>query len=323
MKNKVSAWVWIGLSIVTVWSIAASAGCPAYNSTLIESSPRRNTNLGNLVVKHDFDGSADINLVYPDVGMYYGGYGFQMSHNGEVRQITNDFKGGIPLTVSGDWGITVTSPNGGTSCTSTIAHVARFNNGRYEVTTSDIARGSFSDSNAGAFSNSSSSSSASRTNLAEETSSEILGGVGPTGMGGGWAEASATFYRNGLLMVRGHARSDSNTSGVYAAYIVVGVDRRGRAIFVSNVLKMPTVCSKLDTCSHNVSDTLRDNINPEIAKYVVKIDVYAKTTSQGHSFREATIRTITEACATYDDLPAIARAAIALETGFPGCNPLK
>jgi len=159
--------------------------------------------------------------------------------------------------------------------------------------------------------------------LSEETSSEIHGGVGPTEMGGGWAEASATFYRNGLLMVRGHARSDSNFSGVYAAYIVVGVDRKGRAIFVSNVLEMPTVCSKWDGCSNNVNSTLRDNISPEIAKYATKIDVYATSTSQGRSVRESVIHTIKESCATYDDLPAVARAAIAYQTGFPGCNPLK
>jgi hypothetical protein len=159
--------------------------------------------------------------------------------------------------------------------------------------------------------------------LSEETSSEIHGRVGPTEMGGGWAEASATFYRDGLLMVQGHARSDSLVSGVHAAYIVVGVDRKGRAIFVSNLLEMPTVCSKMDTCSHNVNITLRDKINHEIAKYLAKINVYATSTSQGRSVRESVMRTLTEACATYDDLPAVARAAIAYQTGFPGCNPLK
>lgn len=157
--------------------------------------------------------------------------------------------------------------------------------------------------------------------LSPETSSEIRGGKGPTSMGGGWAEASATFYRNGLLVVEGHSRSDSRTSGTYAQIFVVGVDSRGRSLFVSNLFDMPTACSLLDTCSSERRTNFQQRINSDLAQYIARVDVYVADRSGGRSAREAFRVTITESCAAYDDLPVAARAAIAAETGFAGCNP--
>lgn len=158
--------------------------------------------------------------------------------------------------------------------------------------------------------------------LPPQTSSEIRGKKEPTSMGGGWAEASATFYRNGLLIVEGHSRSDSRTSGTYAQIFVVGVDSRGRSLFVSNLFDMPTACSLLDTCSSERRTNFQQRINSDLAQYIARVDVYVADRSGGRSAREAFRVTITESCAAYDDLPLAARAAIAAETGFVGCNPL-
>jgi Ricin-type beta-trefoil lectin domain len=156
--------------------------------------------------------------------------------------------------------------------------------------------------------------------LPPETSETIKGDNNKKNMDGGYAEAEATFYRNGLAVIETHSVSNSFTQGTKGSVFIVGSDRKGRAVFVSPVFNIPTACSKLDTCSSNRRDTIQHQINSELAKYVAKIDVFVQDRGTP-SLRESIKKTITETCGTYDDLPPAAKAGIAVETGFVGCGP--
>ena len=155
--------------------------------------------------------------------------------------------------------------------------------------------------------------------LPPENSSEVVG-ERYEDMGGGWGGARATLYRNGLLVIEGRAVSNANTSATRTTVNVVGVDSRGRAIFVSRHLDIPTACGRLDTCSSDRSGRSDQNISPEIARYVSRLNIHISD-RQGSSIYQNITRNITQACNSYDDLPVGVRAAIAAETGFPGCNP--
>ena len=315
-KHKLG--IWLGLcAAITVSEVAAlstpanAQNCSAYNSSVVTSVRQRNVPVGNILINNNYGpdpqaGSVSIRLYHSDApDRIFSTWSFA---SGESVSLATQ---GSRITIGGDWGIQIVFGNGVTSCIYPVADVGRFENGRYVVTATNIYR-----------SNTSSRPSSSSTNfLAAETSSEVRGGKRPTNMGGGWAEASATFYRNGLLVVEGHSRSDSRTSGTYAQIFVVGVDSRGRSLFVSNLFDMPTACSLLDTCSSERRTNFQQRINSDLAQYVARVDVYVADRSGGRSAREAFKTAITESCAAYDDLPVAARAAIAYETGFTGCNP--
>jgi hypothetical protein len=156
--------------------------------------------------------------------------------------------------------------------------------------------------------------------LPQEMSGTVKGPNSNKSMGGGFAEAEATFFRDGLAVIETHSVSTSFTQGTKGSVFIVGSDRKGRALFVSPVFNIPTACSKLDTCSSNRRDTIQHRINSEVAKYVAKIDVFVQDRGTT-SLRESIKKTITETCGTYDDLPPAAKAGIAAETGFAGCGP--
>ncbi|WP_341739968.1 MAG: hypothetical protein P2A85_13795 [Microcoleus anatoxicus] len=140
--------------------------------------------------------------------------------------------------------------------------------------------------------------------------SGILQGHGRKSMGGGYAEANATFYRNGLIVIQTHAVSSSYTSGTKGSVFVVGSDSKGRALFASQVFDIPTACSKPDSCSSNRSGSNQFQINPEVAKYIAKIDIFVQDRSGGRSAREVVNHTIKEVYATYNDLPPEVKAGI-------------
>jgi hypothetical protein len=196
-----------------------------------------------------------------------------------------------------------------TSCIYPVADVGRFENGRYVVTATNIYR-----------SNTSSGSSSSGTTVLSAETGEARG-QNYVDMGGGWAGAQATLYRDGLLVIASQAVSNANNSGTRGRVFVVGVDRRGRSLFVSQSFDIPTACGRWDTCSSDRSQNFQQRISSDIAKYVARLDVYPEDRGGGRSAREAFRVAITESCAAYDDLPVAARAAIAAETGFAGCNP--
>lgn len=158
--------------------------------------------------------------------------------------------------------------------------------------------------------------------LPPESSSEVVG-ERYDNMGGGWGGAKATLYRNGLLVIEGRAVSNSFSSGTRTTVNIVGVDRNGNALFVSKHLDIPTACSRGDfTCPSDRSGRSDQNISPEIAKYVSRLNIHLSD-RQGPTIYQNITRNIGEACTSYDELPIAVRAAIAIETGFPGCNPLR
>lgn len=137
---------------------------------------------------------------------------------------------------------------------------------------------------------------------------------------GGFAGAKVVFYRNGQYMIEGRARSNSVKEGVKASTLIVGVDQLGRALFVSPKFDIPTACSKWDACSSDRTDQFPGNVNPQIAQYVDRIDVYVSTRGKIGSFRDSVRRTISQACGSYNELPPAAKVAIAAQGGFAGCG---
>jgi hypothetical protein len=156
--------------------------------------------------------------------------------------------------------------------------------------------------------------------ISPETSGTVNGPNKEVSMGGGYAEAEATFYRNGLVVISTHSKSKSWSQGTKGSVFVVGSDTKGRNLFVSPVFDIPTACSRADSCSSDRRDNVQYQVNSEVAKYITKVDIYVQDRSGGRSVREAINNTIKESCATYNDLPASAKAGIASQTGFAGCG---
>lgn len=159
--------------------------------------------------------------------------------------------------------------------------------------------------------------------LSPETSGEVRAQKSAS-MGGGSGEGKATLYRNGNLVVEGYAVSTARTTATRTSIFVVGVDTKGRSLFVSKKFDVPTACAKWDaSCSSKRRATFQQQISGDLAQYVARLDVYVADRGSGgvEGRLKQFVDNIKSSCAAYDDLPAIARAAIAYETGFPGCNP--
>lgn len=156
--------------------------------------------------------------------------------------------------------------------------------------------------------------------LPPEASTEVIA-TAQKNMGGGWAKAKATLYRNGLVVIEGQAVSNAAFTGTRATVNVIGVDRKGNALFVTQHLDIPTACSRTDaTCSSNRTGSREERIPAEIAKYVSHMNIHFSE-RQGPNVFNSALRNIRDACSAYDELPVVARAAMAAYTGFPGCNP--
>lgn len=130
-------------------------------------------------------------------------------------------------------------------------------------------------------------------------------------IGGGWAGGKAVLYRNGSLIVTGRAASNANNSATYAGIYVVGVDSRGRALFVSDFFRLPTACGRWDpTCSSDTGGSYSMNVSPAIAQYVNRLDVIVSGRDQPSSWQRWRSN-IQEAVKTYNDLPPEVKAAMA------------
>lgn len=93
-------------------------------------------------------------------------------------------------------------------------------------------------------------------------------------MQGGFAEATVTLHNDGSVIFETHAKSNSRTAGVKAEAFAKGIDKDGNVIYSSQVIRIPTACSKLDTCSSNVRGTAQESIDAGVAKNVVSLEVY-------------------------------------------------
>ncbi|MDJ1173880.1 tectonin domain-containing protein [Roseofilum capinflatum] len=171
-------------------------------------------------------------------------------------------------------------------------------------------------------SGSSSSPSRSQTNyMPPETSSQVNTN-NSTRMNGGNSTAKATLYRGGRLVIEGEAIATERTQGVRSTVNVIGTDRRGRVLFVSQSLDIPTACGTWDPgCSSRRSGSSNQNISPEIAKYVSSLQIVFSERG-GPTVIQRTTQQIRQACKTYTDLHPLVRAAIASATngGSEACN---
>ncbi len=311
--------IWLGLYVtaticeVTLLSTPVSArNCSPYNSSVVASVRQRNVAIGNILIKNNFGpitqaGSVSIRLYHSDApDRVFSTYNFV---GGETVNLTHQ---GQEINIGGDWGIQLVFGNGATSCIYPVADVGRFENGKHVITASDIykvdtPRPSPSPS----------------TILPPETTPQVQNEKYED-MGGGWGGAKATLNRDGQLFVEGRAVTSAWTTATRTNVFVVGIDRKGRTLFVSNMFQIPTACGRSDlSCPSKRSTTFSQSIKPDLAKYVAKIDVFAGDRENGGFQGRLTqlSNNIKATCATYDDLPVGVRAAIAVETGFPGCNP--
>lgn len=132
-------------------------------------------------------------------------------------------------------------------------------------------------------------------------------------------EATVTLNRSGRLYIEGRARSTDILHGTRATVTVVGLDRLGRELFVSQHYDIPTACSTTDPfCPSTTFGNNTQYIDPEIAKYVHSMQL--EFTQRGsRSVSERVTRHILGACRSYTDLPPIVRVAIGTAaTGLSG-----
>jgi hypothetical protein len=317
---------------VTVLSISANAqNCSAYDSSVVTSVRQKNVSIGNILINNNYgpdpqSGSVSIRLYHSDAPDRI--FSTWNLAGGESSNLVYNNQN---IVIGGDWGIQIVFGNGVTSCIYPVADIGRFENGRYVVTATNIYEGtippqpSSSSSNPPPSEPSTSQPSSGSSNLLPPETSPQVQAQKYQSMGGGSGGAKATLNRDGQLFVEGKAVSSAWTTATRTNVFVVGIDRKGRTLFVSKMFQIPTACAKSDlSCSSKRSKTFSQSINPDLAKYVAQIDVFVGDRGDG-GFKERLTQlsnNIKASCATYDDLPDGVRAAIAYETRFSGCNPI-
>lgn len=133
-------------------------------------------------------------------------------------------------------------------------------------------------------------------------------------IGGGWAGAEVTLYRNGILVINGKAVSNARNSATRARVFVVGVDQAGNALFAEG-LDLPTACGRWDpSCPSSTGDSKQLQINSLIAKYATGLDIYVEDRNRPNGW-ERWRSNIKQAYKTYDELPPEVKAAIAAYVG--------
>ena len=87
--------------------------------------------------------------------------------------------------------------------------------------------------------------------------------------------ASATQYTNGPLFVDSFSKNDNWFYGMRPKTLVVSVDARGNAIWVSHVFNSATVCGVMDpSCASQRRETFSENEPAAIGRNAVRLDIY-------------------------------------------------
>jgi hypothetical protein len=287
----------------------AQAAIPCRNTYGQDFSWRQLKRTGRVLIKNNRTNPIQITLIHPDSASKFASWTIAPSNQTFLVNNNQNFY------VGDDWGIQI---NGG--CVFYVGEVGIYNSQVYEVTLSNPDKISLS----GLVAPYSPQSQPQPSNiLPPETSPQVIA-QNYVDMGGGWGGAKATLNRDGFLVIEGQAVSNANNTATRTSVFVVGSDRRGRTLFVSKKHDIRTACGRWDpTCPSKTASNFTENISPDLAKYVAQLNVYAD--QHGSTGFQASLNRINQnikaACASYDDLPVAARAAIAYETGFPGCNP--
>lgn len=128
-------------------------------------------------------------------------------------------------------------------------------------------------------------------------------------MQGGYAETTATLYKNGLLVLETHAKSNTPHKGVTAGTFVVGVDAKGRALYISPYFDIPTACGTWDPspgCSSNVRKNRQDNMSENFAAIIERVEVFVDSRKRDDwSIWQANVK---KACELANDLPTPLKA---------------
>jgi hypothetical protein len=128
-----------------------------------------------------------------------------------------------------------------------------------------------------------------------------------------WIVAKARLYRDGLLVTDTDCSSGHPTEGLRGQVLVVCVDDKGRAHWVSSVYQLPTVCSKLDFCPSRRTQVFQERFpnNPDgsnpIGELTRELHIYASSGGLG-DFR----RSIAEAIKFTTDMYEQVKPLLAL-----------
>lgn len=88
-------------------------------------------------------------------------------------------------------------------------------------------------------------------------------------------ETTATQYRNGLLMVDSWAKNSNWFGGMRPKTLVVAVDNRGRAIWVSQVFTSATLCGVMDvSCASQRRETFSEQFPEAVGHYTAHMQIY-------------------------------------------------
>lgn len=91
-----------------------------------------------------------------------------------------------------------------------------------------------------------------------------------------YMDSDATLYRNGLFTVQTTATSEHWTRGLRGhSLFVVMVDEKGRAVWVSQLFRPPTIGGRTDPSTSSIrKDTFTENI-PEVAAQATRsMDIF-------------------------------------------------
>jgi hypothetical protein len=105
--------------------------------------------------------------------------------------------------------------------------------------------------------------------------------------------ASATQYTNGLVTVDSWSKNDNWWYGMRPKVLVVSVDSRGNAIWVSNSFNVPTLCGVMDpSCASQRRDYFSQYEPAAIGRNTVRLDVLHADTASYTDMRASLIAAI-------------------------------
>ena len=105
--------------------------------------------------------------------------------------------------------------------------------------------------------------------------------------------ASATQYSNGLVTVDSWSKNDNWFYGMRPKTLVISVDARNNAIWVTNSFNSPTVCGVMDpSCASQRRDFFSEQEPAAIGRNTVRLDVMHADTASYADVRAPLIATI-------------------------------
>ncbi len=106
-------------------------------------------------------------------------------------------------------------------------------------------------------------------------------------------ETTATLYRNGQLVIDTFTRNDNWTGALRGRVLVLVVDDRGRAIWVSRDWQCTTRCSIWDpSCASYGRQTFTEKFPDAVGQHAAKLDIYQADTASFTDLRNQLITVV-------------------------------